>query len=267
MDAIGFIGMGNMGRALVKGIKNCFGNSKIIFHRASKEKMIEFAKNEEIEYALSNTDVVKKAKYIILAVKPQMFDMIFDEINPYITKEKVVISLAPGITIANLKEKCSQGRIVRTMPNTPAMVGEGMTGICYDEAEFSEEEISDINKIFESVGKAKKVDEKLINSVVCASGSSPAYVFMFMEALADGAVKCGMPRNMAYEFVAQAVLGSAKLMQETGMHPGELKDMVCSPGGTTIAGVEELEKNGFRKAVFKATDACYEKCNSIKEKK
>lgn len=265
MDIIGFIGMGNMGRAMVKGIQNYFENSQVIFHRVSKEKMIEFASKEKIDYELSNIDVVKKAKYIILAVKPQMFDKIFEEINPYITNDKVVISLAPGITIDNLKAKCGQGRIIRSMPNTPAMVGEGMTGICYNEEEFSTEEIDVINKIFESIGKVKKVDEKLINSVVCASGSSPAYVFMFMEALADSAVKCGMPRNMAYEFVAQTVLGSAKLMQETGMHPGELKDMVCSPGGTTIAGVEELEKNGFRKSIFQATDACFKKCNNIKE--
>ena len=125
-------------------------------------------------------------------------------------------------------------------------------------------EIDVINKIFEATGKAKKVDEKLMNSVVCASGSSPAYVFMFIEALADSAVKCGLPRKDAYEFVAQTVLGSAKLMLETGKHPGELKDMVCSPGGTTIAGVAELEKNGFRKAIFEATDACFNKCNNIK---
>ena len=103
-----------------------------------------------------------------------------------------------------------------------------------------------------------------MDSVVCASGSSPAYVFMFIEALADSVVKCGMPRNQAYQFVAQTVLGSAKLMLETGKHPGELKDMVCSPGGTTIAGVAELEKNGFRKSIFEATDACYKKCSSIK---
>ena len=150
------------------------------------------------------------------------------------------------------------------MPNTPAMIGEGMTGVCFDENEFDENEIDVINKIFESTGKAKKVDEKLMNSVVCASGSSPAYVFMFIEALADSAVKCGLPRKDAYEFVAQTVLGSAKLMLETGKHPGELKDMVCSPGGTTIAGVAELEKNGFRKAIFEATDACFNKCNNIK---
>ena len=110
----------------------------------------------------------------------------------------------------------------------------------------------------------KVVEEKLINSVVCASGSSPAYVFMFIEAMADAAVEQGMPRAQAYKFAAQAVMGSAKMVLETGKHPGELKDMVCSPAGTTIAGVEELEKNGFRKAIFAATDACFDKCVNIK---
>ena len=246
MDMIGFIGMGNMGTAMLKGAKRTFDGSQIIFHRKSVDKMKKLAEEEKVNYAMSNSEVVEKS------------------INDSLDNDKVIISLAPGFTIAQLKEKIKAGRIVRSMPNTPAMIGEGMTGVCFDENEFDENEIDVINKIFEATGKAKKVDEKLMNSVVCASGSSPAYVFMFIEALADSAVKCGLPRKDAYEFVAQTVLGSAKLMLETGKHPGELKDMVCSPGGTTIAGVAELEKNGFRKAIFEATDACFNKCNNIK---
>ena len=264
MDMIGFIGMGNMGTAMLKGAKRTFDGSRIIFHRKSVDKMKELAEEEKVNYAMSNSEVVEKSKYIILAIKPQMFEKVIDEINDSLDNDKVIISLAPGFTITQLKEKLKAGRIVRSMPNTPAMIGEGMTGVCFDENEFDENEIDVINKIFEATGKAKKVDEKLMNSVVCASGSSPAYVFMFIEALADSAVKCGLPRKDAYEFVAQTVLGSAKLMLETGKHPGELKDMVCSPGGTTIAGVAELEKNGFRKAIFEATDVCFNKCNNIK---
>ena len=131
-----------------------------------------------------------------------------------------------------------------------------MTGVCFDENEFDENEIDVINKIFEATGKAKKVDEKLMNSVVCASGSSPAYVFMFIEAMADAAVADGMPRAQAYRFAAQAVLGSAKMVLETGKHPGELKDMVCSPAGTTIEAVGVLEEHGFRSAVIDAMKAC-----------
>ena len=251
MDMIGFIGMGNMGTAMLKGAKRTFDGSQSIFHRKSVDKMKELAEEEKVNYAMSNSEVVEKSKYIILAIKPQMFEKVIDEINDSLDNDKVIISLAPGFTITQLKEKLKAGRI-------------GMTGVCFDENEFDENEIDVINKIFEATGKAKKVDEKLMNSVVCASGSSPAYVFMFIEALADSAVKCGLPRKDAYEFVAQTVLGSAKLMLETGKHPGELKDMVCSPGGTTIAGVAELEKNGFRKAIFEATDACFNKCNNIK---
>jgi pyrroline-5-carboxylate reductase len=263
MAILGFIGMGNMGYAMLKGCKKSFGSNEIIFHRKNEEKMKEISLAEEIPYVESNRKVIQDSKYIILAVKPQIFDKISEEINDVLTEEKIIISLAPGFSIAQLKEKFKLARIVRSMPNTPAMVGEGMTGVCYDEKEFSKEETEIIQKIFSSVGKMKVINEKIMDSVVCASGSSPAYVFMFMEALADSVVKYGLPRKDAYEFVAQTVLGSAKLMLETGKQPGELKDMVCSPGGTTIAGVAELEKNGFRKSVFKATEACFEKCNKI----
>lgn len=263
MALIGFIGMGNMGSALMKGTKNSFGND-IVFYDGSAERMEQVSKEENIKALNSNSEVVRHAKYVILAVKPQVFEKVYGDINEAITENNIIISLAPGITIEQLRNKINTKRIVRTMPNTPAMVGEGMTGICYDDTLFTAEEESVINKIFSSVGRVKKVDEKLINSVVCASGSSPAYVFMFIEALADSVVSCGMTRNDAYEFVAQTVFGSAKLMLETGKHPGELKDMVCSPGGTTIAGVAELEKNGFRESIFKATEACFNKCNNIK---
>lgn len=264
MAILGFIGMGNMGTAMLSGTKNIFGNDNIIFHRNSKEKMIELGEKEGIKYCESNAEVVKNAKYVILAVKPQMFEKIADEISTHLTTENIIISLAPGFTIEQLTGMFNTGRIVRCMPNTPAMVGEGMTGVSFEKSNFDNNEIDNIIKIFESIGRMSIVDEKLINSVVCASGSSPAYVFMFIEALADSVVKCGLSRKEAYTFVAQTVLGSAKLMLETGRHPAELKDMVCSPGGTTIAGVEELEKNGFRKAIFSATSACFNKCNNIK---
>lgn len=264
MALIGFIGMGNMGTAILKGVKHSFDNSDIIFHSNSIEKMEKISSEENISFVASNKEVVNNSKYIVLAVKPQVYDKIIEEINDVLTEEKVVISLAPGFTIEQLKDKLSCAKVVRTMPNTPAMIGEGMTGVCYKPNELTEEETNIIHRIFSSIGKMKVIDEKYINSIVCASGSSPAYVFMFIEALADSIVKCGLPRKDAYEFVAQTVVGSAKLMLETNMHPGELKDMVCSPGGTTIAGVSELEKNGFRKAIFEATQACFDKCNNIK---
>ena len=145
----------------------------------------------------------------------------------------------------------------------PAMVGEGMTGVCYNKEIFSEDEIDNITKIFKSIGKMKVVEEKLINSVVCASGSSPAYVFMFIEAMADAAVSEGMPRKQAYEFAAQAVYGSAKMVLDTGKHPGELKDMVCSPAGTTIEAVRVLEEKGLRSAVIEAMKVCADKSRKM----
>lgn len=148
------------------------------------------------------------------------------------------------------------------MPNTPAMVGEGCSGVCRNEL-VSDGEMAQCMELLRSFGMAEEVPERLMNAVVGVSGSSPAFVFLFLEALADGAVKAGMPRGQAYHFAAQTVLGSAKLLLETGRHPGELKDMVCSPGGTTIEGVEILEKKGLRSAVMEAVDACVKKAESM----
>lgn len=264
MAKIGFIGMGNMGYAIAKGLKNSNSKIDIIFHSNTEEKMKRVSTELNIQVAQSNGAVLEHAKYIILAIKPQMFDKVLSEISSFVTSEHIFISLAPGYSIGQLSDMLGTKKIVRTMPNTPALVGEGMTGVSYLDNELTEDEKKLVNDIFSSVGKMKVVDEKYMDSVVCASGSSPAYVFMFMEALADSVVKCGLPRKEAYDFVAQTVLGAAKLMIETEKHPGELKDMVCSPGGTTIAGVEALEKNGLRKALFEATEACYKKCTSIK---
>lgn len=155
--------------------------------------------------------------------------------------------MRPGISIEDLKKRLgSDKRFVRAMPNTPALLGCGMTGISYNSEEFTFEEKDVIDKIFSSFGKYSVVEERLMNAVVCASGSSPAYVYMFIEALADGVVKYGMPRDKAYEFVAQTVSGAAQMVLQTKEHPAVLKDKVCSPGGTTIAGVAALEENGFR---------------------
>lgn len=265
MEKFGFIGMGNMGTAMLKGAVKAFNKENIIFTRKNSEKMQEITRETGVEHVSNNRECVKNAKYVVLAVKPQMYQEVLTDIKDEVTAEHIIISIAPGITIDSISEKLgSKARVVRAMPNTPALVGEGMTGICYDEKLFTEEEKGRIKEFFESFGKVMVISEKIMSSVVCASGSSPAYVYMFIEALADGAVKYGMPRNMAYEFVAQTVLGSAKMVLETKEHPGKLKDNVCSPGGTTIAGVAALEENGFRNAVIKACDKCYEKCESIK---
>ena len=268
MAVFGFIGMGNMGYAMLKGTLNMIDKADVIFADVNQDRVIQVYHETGVRFMESNAEVVNNAKYIVLAVKPQFYEPVLKNIENIVTANSIIISIAPGKTIEYLQERLGYDkRIVRAMPNTPALVGEGMTGICYDETKFYPEEIETVTRFFESFGKVKKVDERLMNAVVCASGSSPAYVYMMIEALADSAVKYGIPRKDAYEFAAQTVIGSAKMVLETGKHPGELKDMVCSPAGTTIAAVEALEEYGFRNAIMKATDACYGVCTAMAEKK
>ncbi len=261
MDRIGFIGMGNMGSAMLKGALNIFSAGDMIFYDINDEKCDEITKETHVLSAGSITECVKDCKYIVLAIKPQAYKEATSKIKEVLTSSHVVISLAPTITIKQLSEMLDiNARIVRAMPNTPALIGEGMTGLCARDNTFTEEELEMVEKFFSSFGKCKFVSETVMSAVVCASGSSPAYVYMFIEALADSCVKYGMSRADAYEFAAQAVYGSAKMVLESGENPAALKDKVCSPGGTTIRAVEALEENGFRNAIFKATKACYEKC-------
>ena len=265
MAKIGFIGMGNMGYSMLKGVLNYLNPQDIIFTCLSSEKKEKISNETGVRYAESNAECANSAKYIILAVKPQVYNTVLKNIQNVITEESVIISLAPGITIASIKEELGADiKVVRAMPNTPALVGEGMTGICYENGELDFAEKEFVEQFFNSFGKVVTVPEKLMSGVVCASGSSPAYVYMFIEALADSVVKYGIPRQEAYKLVAQTVLGSAKMVLETGEHPGKLKDNVCSPAGTTIQGVAALEEFGFRNAIIKATDKCFEACNKIK---
>ncbi len=265
MAKIGFIGMGNMGYSMLKGVLNYLNPQDIIFTCLSYEKKEKISNETGVRYAESNAECANSAKYIILAVKPQVYNTVLKNIQNVITEESVIISLAPGITIAAIKEELGADiKVVRAMPNTPALVGEGMTGICYENGELDFTEKEFVEQFFNSFGKVVTVPEKLMSGVVCASGSSPAYVYMFIEALADSVVKYGIPRQEAYKLVAQTVLGSAKMVLETGEHPGKLKDNVCSPAGTTIQGVAALEEFGFRNAIIKATDKCFEACNKIK---
>ena len=260
MAKFGFIGMGNMGYAMLKGLLSVYTPSDIIFTCPDLEKCKRISQETGVRYAESNAECANNAQYVVLAVKPQVYNVVLKNINNVIREDSVVISIAPGISIDNIKSQLGiNARVVRAMPNTPALVGEGMTGVAYDKENFSFEEREVIDSFFNSFGKVVYVSENQMNAIVCASGSSPAYVYMFIEALADSAVKYGIKREDAYKLVAQTVLGSAKMVLETGEHPGVLRDKVCSPGGTTIAGVSALEEWGFRNAVIKAEDASYEK--------
>lgn len=268
MALFGFIGAGNMGYPLLKAAIGTFGDREVVYTDASQARC-EFVKKETgMDYLEDNATVVKQCKFLVLAVKPQFFPQVLGQIKNTVTKDHVVISIAAGITIDTIKEGLSQSiRIVRAMPNTPAMVLKGMTGISFSADAFTQEEKDVVDRFFQSFGKYEVFDEKLMNAVVCANGSSPAYVYMFIEALADSVVAYGIPRDKAYTLAAQTVFGSAAMVLETGEHPGRLKDNVCSPGGTTMAAVKALEEYGLRNAVIKATDACYAKAEELSRKK
>lgn len=266
MALIGFIGVGNMGYPMLSSAVACFGKEKIIMNTKTEERMKYVKEQLGVCYYTDKKELVENCKYIILAVKPQFYKEVLEEIKENVTKDHVVITVAPGFNISDIKNTLGNDvKVVRSMPNTPALVGEGMSGICYSEDTFSEQELEVIAKFFGSFGKYEVFDERLMDAVTCASGSSPAYVYMFIEALADSVVKCGIPRKQAYRMVAQTVLGSAKMVLETGEHPGALKDQVCSPAGTTIEGVTALEEYGFRNSIMKATEKCYNKATSIKK--
>jgi pyrroline-5-carboxylate reductase len=258
---IGFIGCGNMASAMIGGIlrKGIFAKEEIIVSNLTEAGSRRSREKLGVVTTMNNREVVEKAKIVVLAVKPQFYEEVLNEVNDLFTQEHMVIGIAPGKTLAWLEEKCGKPlKVVRLMPNTPALVGEGMTGACINE-KVTEEDLQQVLEITNSFGRTEVVPERLMDAVGAVSGCSPAYVFMFIEAMADAAVSQGMPRGQAYQFAAQSVLGSAKMVLETGKHPGELKDMVCSPAGTTIEGVRTLEKNGFRSAVFEALEASAEK--------
>lgn len=262
---IGFIGLGNMAKAIIGGILN---NAIVSEGSVIGYDKLPAAKNAAIErygiaMADSNTDVVKRADVVVLAVKPQVIGEVIEEIAPEVSADTIFISIAPGKSIDWLAGRFGREvKIVRCMPNTPALVGEGMTGYCVSKSVTAEDK-QIAERILTSFGRAEEVKEELMAAVTSVSGSSPAYVFILIEAMADQAVADGMTRAQAYEFAAQAVLGSAKMVLDTGKHPGELKDMVCSPAGTTIEAVKELERGGFRAAVEDAMQACTERARRI----
>lgn len=262
---IGFIGLGNMANAMIGGMlsKKMVEAGDIVGSARTRETRAIMEKKYGIKTAEDNSSVARSADILILAVKPQFFDQVIPEIRDAVREDALVVSIAAGKTIADIEALFGRKiKLVRCMPNTPALVGEGCSGLCRNER-VSDEEMAGCRALMESFGMAAEVPEKLINAVAGVSGCSPAYVFLFLEALADGAVAAGMPRKQSYAFAAQAVMGSAKLMLETGKHPGELKDMVCSPAGTTIEGVRILEERGFRGAVMDAVKASVEKAENM----
>lgn len=262
---ISFIGLGNMATAMIGGIlqKEILLPDEIIGTNRSAQKAEKLRQEYGIQIAESNQKAAAAADIIFLSVKPQFYAEVIAQIKDEVSPDSIVVSIAPGKTLAWLAEQFGRDvKLVRCMPNTPALVGEGCTGVCCNER-VQEKEQKMVLELLGSFGRASLVTEPMIDVVVGVSGSAPAYVFLFIEAMADEAVAEGMPRAQAYEFAAQAVLGSAKMVLETGKHPGELKDMVCSPGGTTIRAVKKLEEKGLRSAVMEAMQCCIDRSRSM----
>ncbi|MGX9274251.1 pyrroline-5-carboxylate reductase [Pantoea ananatis] len=262
---IGFIGGGNMAKAIIGGLINSgqITPSAIWIYDRKPSTNQQMAEQYGINAAESAEALAQHVDILFGAVKPNVILKVLKELANSLKKEAVVVSIAAGVTLDNLASVLGHDRkIIRAMPNTPSLVGEGMTSVTPNVL-VEQSETDEVVAIFESFGQAAVVDEYLIHSVVGVSGSAPAYVFMFIEAMADAAVAGGMPRAQAYRFAAQAVKGSAQMVLETGKHPGELKDMVCSPGGTTIEAVKVLEEKGFRSAVFEAMQQCMAKSDKL----
>ncbi|MBR6282666.1 MAG: pyrroline-5-carboxylate reductase [Lachnospiraceae bacterium] len=267
---VGFIGCGNMGSAMIGGIlKNGLaGKNEIIASCKSEGTKERITKELGITVTLDSAEVAQKADVIFLAIKPYQFDDVLPQINGIVMEDQIVISVAAGKTLSMIEtalmsiDVAGKLKVVRAMPNTPALVGEAMTAITPN-ANLNEEDIAKVKALFESFGQVEVVPESMMNAVIGVSGSSPAFIYMLIEAMADAAVVEGMPRAQAYKFTAQSVLGSAKMVLETGMHPGALKDAVCSPGGTTIAGVEALEQCGFRGTVMEGIRATVAKAEEM----
>ena len=269
MNTIGIIGIGNMGSALIKGMLSnlIIQPNQIFTYDIDTIRNNQFAADNNVIAADNLQTLVSSTDIIILAVKPDIAPNVLRTITPYLNKEKTLLSIVLGVKLETLAELTNnQAKYIRCMPNTPALVNEGMICISFGDG-FDDTERTFIEKLFLAVGKVEILPEKHLNAITALTGSSPAYVFVFIEAMADAAVLSGIPRNIAYKLAAQSVLGSAKLVLETQKHPGELKDNVCSPAGSTIEAIRTLEKNGFRSAVIEAMIACNEKAYEISNKK
>ncbi|MBR3894664.1 MAG: pyrroline-5-carboxylate reductase [Clostridia bacterium] len=263
----GFIGCGNMGGALASAVAKSVGGESLLLCDAFSEKAEALAKLCGATVA-STREVAKNCNYLFLGVKPQGFETLFEEIAPVLmqrTDAFVLVTMAAGVSISAVEKMANcDCAVIRIMPNTPVAVGEGM--ILYDaNVKTTQAQIDAFVAALSNAGKLDRLPEEKIDAASALSGCGPAFVYLFAEALADGAVECGLPREKANLYAAQTLAGAAKLLLTSGKHPGELKDAVCSPGGTTIAGVHALEDGAFRSSAIRAVTAAYEKTLKLKK--
>lgn len=272
-EKIGFIGTGNMGTALLTGASKACGPEQFIFFDTDAAKRDAITGSLGIEAAADTADVAARAKYLFLMVKPQSYEEVLGQIRFELRPDHILISVAPGVTAGWIYRVCGQDqadererfRVVRVMPNTPALLGAGMTGYSYADGSLSEEEGALIGQIFATCGKAKRVEESLMDAVICASGSSPAFYYLVIDAIAKRCEQLGMTREDAVLFAAQASLGSARMVLETGEDPAVLAERVCSKGGTTIEGVRSLQKDDLDAVMARAVDATYRRAVEMRK--
>ncbi|MEE9252878.1 MAG: pyrroline-5-carboxylate reductase [Thermodesulfobacteriota bacterium] len=258
MKNLGFIGAGNMAEAMIKGLvaSGVLEPQSIFVSDTVKSRLKKVSKSYGVKVSDSNTEIAGSCDYVVLAVKPVNIAEVLEEIRGHITLDKTLISIAAGVTTFFIEDAIgAQVKLVRVMPNTPALVGCGAS-VLYFNPLVKGADKSFIMKVFNSFGASFVIDtEELMDAVTGLSGSGPAFVAMFVEALSDGGVKMGLPRELALKLAAQTVLGTARILMEESMHPAVLKDKVSSPGGTTIEGIKALEENAFRAAVVSAVEA------------
>lgn len=262
---LGFIGCGNMAKAIIQGIisQGSVAPEEIIGSNTTEEHASQTTALLGIKTTTDTTQVVDQSDIVFLCVKPQQYESVLAQVKDRLCENQILVSIAPGKTLNWLGEAIGKpAKLVRVMPNTPALVGEGTTTFCPGEL-VTEKEAQTIQKLLESFGMAIRLKEPLMDAASAVGGSAPAYAYMFIEALADGGVAEGLPREQAMTIAAQTVLGSAKMVLESDKHPGQLKDEVCSPAGSTIAGVEELEQGAFRGTTMGAIRACAAKARSL----
>jgi pyrroline-5-carboxylate reductase len=254
---IGFLGTGNMAEALIKGLVSAgvVEPKQIYGSDPRRERAEEMRKRFGIHATVHNEEVVRHAEIVVLSIKPQILPQVLDQVSPQLKPHALVISIAAGVPITAIEQRLPAGtRVVRTMPNTPALVGAGATAIAAGQ-HAKDDDVEATRRIFDAVGMTVVLEESQLDAVTGLSGSGPAYVFLIIEALSDAGVKMGLSRYNAQALAAQTVLGSAKLLLETNEHPGRLKDMVTSPGGTAIAGLHTLEAGGLRTTLINAVEA------------
>ncbi len=253
---IGFIGGGNMAEAMIKGLlAGSFPAGKIMASEPSDLRRTHLVDAFGIKLADNNRELMEQCDIIVLSIKPQIADEVLEEVASVYRNDKLIISILAGVTTGAI-EKFFQGspRVVRVMPNTPALVGEAASAICRGHY-AGQEDLDTVKQLFELVGIVQLIDERQMDAATGLSGSGPAYIYIVIEALADGGVREGLRRDVAHALAVQTVVGAALMVRETGEHPAILRDQVCSPGGTAITGVSTLEKNGLRTTLMEAVSA------------